>query len=444
MSSATPSSQQSVHPLRVRDFRLLWIGESVSLLGDQFYIIALPWLVLQVTGNALALGTIMALASVPRALFMLIGGAYVDRFSPRAVMFASNLVRMVLVALFALLVLTDAIQLWMLYALALAFGVGDAFYFPAESAIVPALLEDDQLEMGNTLTQGVATLSMFVGPVLAGVVIAVLAGSDTASTPGLEGIGVAFGLDAFSFLASLVTLWMMRHQHSESAEKEPNVLASIKGGLAYVWEDDILRGLFILLVALNLFVIGPFDIGVPVLAKRNLAEGAAAFGILMSAYGGGALLGIILAGVLPRPKPEWFGSVLLGVVGLLGIGLMLLVVSTSTPVVAAISLAMGTTMGYVNVKFMTWLQSWVEDEMMGRVMSLLMFASVGVAPVSSALAGAILNVNLVWLFVGAGAALDAVVLLSVTTPTVRRMGLAAEEREKNKTIAEAVHTTTTK
>jgi MFS family permease len=442
LSSATPSAQKSVHPLRVRDFRLLWIGESISLLGDQFYLIALPWLVLQVTGNALALGTIMALASVPRALFMLIGGAYVDRFSPRAVMFASNLVRMVLVALFALLVLTNAIQLWMLYALALAFGVGDAFYFPAESAIVPALLEDDQLEMGNTLTQGVATLSMFVGPVLAGVVIAVFAGSGDGSTPSMEGIGIAFGLDALSFLGSLVTLWMMRHQHSESADKESNVLASIQGGLAYVWEDDILRGLFILLVALNLFVIGPFDIGVPVLAKRNLAEGAAAFGILMSAYGGGALLGIILAGVLPRPKPEWFGGVLLGVTGLLGICLMLLVVSTSTPVVAAISLAMGTTMGYVNVKFMTWLQSWVEDKMMGRVMSLLMFASVGVAPVSTAIAGAVLNVNLVWLFIGAGVAMDAVVLFSVMTPTIRRMGLAAEEREKNKGISEVVHSTT--
>jgi MFS family permease len=242
----------------------------------------------------------------------------------------------------------------------------------------------------------------------------------------------------------LVTLWMMRPQESESADKESNVLASIQGGLAYVWENDILRGLFILLVAINLFVLGPFDVGVPVLADRNLAEGAAAFGILMSAYGGGALLGIILAGVLPRPKPERFGIVLLGVVGLLGIGLMLLVVSTSTPIVAAISLAMGTTMGYVNVKFMTWLQSWVEDKMMGRVMSLLMFASVGVAPVSSALAGVVLNIDLVWLFVGAGAAMDAVVLISLLTPTVRRMGLAAEERESNKVIGEAAHSTTTK
>ena len=130
MSQASSTAQKPVNPLRVRDFRLLWIGESVSLLGDQFYLIALPWLVLQMTGSALALGTVLALASIPRALFMLIGGAFVDRFSPRSVMFASNLIRMILVGLLALLVLMGSIQLWMLYVLALAFGTADAFYLP--------------------------------------------------------------------------------------------------------------------------------------------------------------------------------------------------------------------------------------------------------------------------------------------------------------------------
>src|SRR5215204_3112264 len=107
--------QKPASPLSVRNFRLLWIGESISLLGDQFYMIALPWLVLQLTGSALALGTVMALAAIPRALFMLIGGALVDRFSPRAVMFASNFVRLVLVALLSALVLTSNIQIEMLY-----------------------------------------------------------------------------------------------------------------------------------------------------------------------------------------------------------------------------------------------------------------------------------------------------------------------------------------
>src|SRR5215470_10467588 len=90
------NAEKPASPLGVRNFRLLWIGEGISLLGDQFYLIALPWLVLQLTGSALALGTILALASIPRAIFMLIGGAFVDRYSPRSVMIWSNAARFVL------------------------------------------------------------------------------------------------------------------------------------------------------------------------------------------------------------------------------------------------------------------------------------------------------------------------------------------------------------
>src|SRR5450755_2720032 len=116
MSNVVESTNQKpAGPLSIRNFRLLWIGESISLLGDQFYMIALPWLVLQLTGSALALGTVLALAGIPRALFMLIGGAFVDRFSPRSVMITSNFVRLLLVALLSALVLTNSIRIEMLY-----------------------------------------------------------------------------------------------------------------------------------------------------------------------------------------------------------------------------------------------------------------------------------------------------------------------------------------
>jgi MFS family permease len=144
MTTVTEENVQKLaSPLSVRNFRLLWIGESISLLGDQFYMIALPWLVLQLKGSTLALGTIMALASIPRALFMLVGGAFVDRFSPRAVMIVSNFARLVLVALLSALVLTNTIQIEMLYVFALAFGLADAFYYPAQTAIVPQLLSEE-------------------------------------------------------------------------------------------------------------------------------------------------------------------------------------------------------------------------------------------------------------------------------------------------------------
>src|SRR5262245_3866669 len=163
METATEVNiQKPISPLSVRNFRLLWIGEGISLLGDTFYLIALPWLVLQLTGSALALGTILVLASIPCAVFTLVGGALVDRYSPRSVMIWSNVARFVLVALLSALVLNNATQMWMLYALAFAFGLADAFYFPAQIAIVPQVLSEDQLQAGNTFVQGTAQLSLFL------------------------------------------------------------------------------------------------------------------------------------------------------------------------------------------------------------------------------------------------------------------------------------------
>lgn len=418
------STQKSGSPLSVRNFRLLWIGESISLLGDQFYMIALPWLVLQLTGNALALGTVLALAGIPRALFMLIGGAFVDRLSPRTVMIASNLTRLMLVALLSILVLTNNIRLEMLYLFALAFGLADAFFFPAQTAIVPQLLAEDQLQAGNTFIQGTAQLSIFLGPVLAGGLIALLGNTTTPNdTPSLQGIGIAFAIDSLSFLASLACLVLMRVPGTKKQqEQQQNVIESIKDGFIYVWGRPVLRVLFMFTVAINFLVIGPVVVGIPVLADTRLAEGAAAFGIIMSAYGGGALLGIILSGVLPSLKPEHFGSVLLLLLSSLGIGLLLMPLFASTPIVSTVMLVMGVANGYVNIMFITWLQKRIPQELMGRVMSLLMFSSVGLAPVSNALAGAMLQLNLNVLFIGAGMTMTAFSLLSILLPVVRQMG----------------------
>jgi MFS family permease len=133
MTDTLSLEQKPAHVLRNHNFRLLWIGEGISLLGDQFYLIALPWLVLSLTGNPLAVGTVLAMAGIPRALFMLVGGALTDRFTPRKLMINSNLARMILTGLLAALVMANLIQLWMLYVSALLFGFVDAFFFPAQT-----------------------------------------------------------------------------------------------------------------------------------------------------------------------------------------------------------------------------------------------------------------------------------------------------------------------
>src|SRR5258708_2411722 len=116
--------------LQGRNFRLLWIGQGTSLLGDQFYLVALPWLVLRLTGDPRGWGPVLALAGLPRALLMWVGGAITDRFSPPAIMLISDFARLFLTALLTVLVLTGQVQLWLLYILAIAFGTVSGFFLP--------------------------------------------------------------------------------------------------------------------------------------------------------------------------------------------------------------------------------------------------------------------------------------------------------------------------
>jgi MFS family permease len=296
-----PSSRS---PFAVRDFRLLWLGEAISSLGDQFALIALPWLALVLTGSALALGGVLALMAVPRALLMVVGGVSVDRFSPRLVMLGSNGVRLIAVSVLGVVVIAGGAQLWMLYAFALVFGVADAFFFPAQTSIVPELVEPDQLQRANGVVQGTQQATILVGPAVAGVVIAALgAGGSSAST---GGIGVALLVDAATFLVSLLTLWLIRPR-AHQAEEHPSILESIREGMRFIWRSPGLRAVILVSLAGNLFIVGPFEVGMPFIAYSRLPEGAAAFGIVMAAFGGGSLLGLVIASVLPAPRPSRLG-----------------------------------------------------------------------------------------------------------------------------------------
>ena len=404
--------------LRNRNFRLLWIGEGISLLGDQFYMIALPWLVLSLTGNALAVGTVFAVAGIPRALFMLIGGALTDRFTPRKLMIGSNLARMVLTGLLAVLVLTNLIQLWMLYMLALLFGLADAFFFPAQTSMVPRLISKEELQQGNAIIQGTAHLSLFVGPVLAGVVISLL---DRGATHSTSGIALAFGLDSLSFLASITMLGMMRieNAHGSTETTESGVFASIREGLLYVWDDATLKLVFAITMGLNLLINGPFAVGIPVIARARFPEGAAAFGLIMSLFGGGALLGTVLSGILPKPSRKLLGTVSLSLLSLMGIGLAVIGFAPTMYIAATAALMMGTANGYANIMMITWLQQKVAPQMMGRIMSLVMFAAIGLNPVSTALAGALIGLNAAILLVCAGIFMTVFTLSAAFSSAVR-------------------------
>jgi MFS family permease len=414
------TAQRPRSPFALRDFRLLWLGEAISTLGDQFVLIALPWLALVLTGSALALGGVLALMAVPRALLMLVGGVSVDRLSPRRVMLASNVVRLATVAGLGLVVAAGAVELWMLYAFALVFGVADAFFFPAQTSIVPELVEPEQLQQANGIVQGTAQATVLIGPAVAGLVIAAL-GTDGVGVD-LRGVAAALLLDAVSFLASIATLWLIRGRHQAPTETT-SVVEAIREAVRFVWDWPTLRAIVALSLLANLLIVGPMEVGLPVLAYVRLPEGAAAFGVIMSAFGGGSLIGYVAGATLPSPRPAALGSVVMVVLGTSGLGIAALALVDTTVVAAALAALSGAALGYGNLLGITWIQSRIPQQLMGRVMSLLMVGSMGLIPVSELVAGAVVQVSLEGLLAVAGIGMTLVTLAALRSAHIRGLGL---------------------
>jgi MFS family permease len=384
--SANPASAKSAeHPLRDARYRLWLIGGTISLLGDQFYLVALPWLVLQQTGSALAMGTVMTAGAIPRALLMLMGGAVSDRISARRILMATAMARTLCVAVIGVLVWLRFLRMWELYSLAVTFGVADAFAGPSQTAYLPSLLKREQLVAASSVGQSTAQLTTIVGPVPAGFVIKRL------------GVAWAFFLDAISFLFIIGALWKLPDPPKSQTGRKA-VWHSIAEGIAYVRNDIPLRSLMLLATIMNFCIAGPISIGLAYLTKTRFGS-PAVFGIVISAVAAGGLFGALLAGVWKIRKRGLLILVVSMVLGLcLGsIGLLGKVWS-----IASVLLVMGVAAGMVNVHIGAWAMQRIDAAMRGRAASVLMLASYGITPISLAVAGFLVSWNLKFMFLLAG------------------------------------------
>lgn len=422
------------------NFRWMTGGAFLSMLGDQFTLIALPWLVLQMTGDTLVLGTVLALISVPRALFILIGGALVDRHSPKQVLMISKYVNLALLGALAGLVLAGSLTLWMVYALSLGIGLATAFSIPAGTAMMPHVVARHELQAANGVNLGLRQLTMFLGPLLAGLLIA-LFGDASAARAGIDsgqggaranatGIGLAFALDALSFAVSAWTLSKVQ-MHGQvqvhggvatPTAPPPAVLTSVAQGLVHFWRDRELRTCFLYWSAIALFIMGPIHIAIPVLASSTPQLGAAAFGIIVGAHGAGTLLGMVVSGMVPRLRIGSLGMTILAFDAIIGALFMPMGLITAVRQGAMLMLAIGLLGGFMQVSVFTWIQQRVPPALIGRAMSLFMFIFTGLAPISAAITGWLMkSVTLTQLFAASGGTLVVLAALAFVLTPMRRV-----------------------
>jgi len=290
--------------------------------------------------------------------------------------------------------LLKVISLWHLFLLAAAFGTLDAFFSPAMKALIPALLNEENLLTGNSLLQATNMLTKFIGPSVAGLLVAV------------AGMAWAFGLDTISFLFVTACLLLMRTRRIviPSADGRKSVggrkmLTSIRDGVRYTLKEPAIRSMIIIISVIESACAGPFTVGLASLANTRFSGGAKAFGIMLSTLGGGFLLGTLIAGVFKRSRlglATFLGAFAMGT-GVLGLGL-----APNLFVACILLTLMATVGGCLQVLNAVWFQTRSDPQMLGRVMSVVMLFSFGLTPLSYVIAGALVKISLTGMFVGSG------------------------------------------
>jgi MFS family permease len=357
--------------LRERPFRLLFLGQAVSLLGDGMVGVALAFAVLEETGSASDLGIVLAARTVPLVAFLLVGGVWADRLPRRALMVTTDLIRLAAHGLMAALLIAGEPGVWALAVLAAIAGAASAFFNPAISGIMPAVVSAERLQQANALrglTEGVGRIA---GPALAGVLVVAV------------GPGWALAVDAATFGVSAAFLAAIRMPTHVPAESR-SFVADLRDG----WDDFRSRTWLWTTVGSttfgNMMFAAYFVLG-PLVADRDLG-GAGAWALIASAFGIGLLVGGI---VLLQMDPQRPALVATLAVALYTFPLAFLAIPTAAIVTAAAALLAGAGLAVANNLWETTQQRHVPPELLSRVSSYDWFGSLAAVPIGMLLWGPI-------------------------------------------------------
>jgi DHA3 family tetracycline resistance protein-like MFS transporter len=379
-------------PLREREFRLLWSGMCVSLLGDGAFLVALAWQVYALSDTATAMSLVGIAMTIPTIVFLLIGGVASDRFDRRRIMLGADLLRGAAVGLLALLSLTGALELWHIVGLVVLYGTGAAFFAPAFDAIVPELLPADKLGQANALDQLVRPIALrLAGPAIGGVVV------------GAFGAGTAFALDALSFCVSAAALLAMRPGAARAASAATagatSVVRDLRAGWGFVRRRSWLWATFASAAIAYLLFMGPVEVLLPLVVKNELGGGATELGLVFAAGGLGSVACAVAIGQRGIPRRDiTFMYVVwtLATLAVAGYGIAASIWQLMLACLVFNGLETAGTIVWATAK-----QRHVPVDMLGRVSSLDWLISIGLLPLSFALTGPVsaaigVRATLVW------------------------------------------------
>ncbi|MFJ8589525.1 MFS transporter [Streptomyces sp. NPDC093595] len=399
-------------------FAHLFIGQSLSVLGDRVSFVATPIAVLSVGGSASDVGLVAAAGLLPMLLFTLVGGVWADRFRRHRIMLVSDVVRCVVQGLLAILLLTDVAQISHLVLLMIVFGIADAFFMPACAGLMPLIVGPDRLREANALRGFVQSSTLVLGPALAGGLVV------------LAGAGGALALDALTFAVSVAFLARLRPRATAPEGAQPSARATFLGELrtgwvqvrsrTWVWSGMTAAAIYHVVVLPSLYVIGP------VLAEREWG-GAEAWSVVLAAYGVGCVTGDVCAYRLKVTRPMALAAAALAVAACQAI---IIGSGGSLALIATLEAVTGVAASLFFVLWQTALQTHVPQSALSRVASCDYLLSTGLMPLGLALAGPASE------SLGLKATLYAMTIIAVPAalgllcvPAVRRLPAQASDTE---------------
>lgn len=366
-----------LEPLRERDFALLAVGFTVSLLGDGFFFIALAWQVYELSNVPTALSLVGLAWTLPLTAFLLLGGVLTDRTDRRRLMVAADLLRAAAIGAIGLLSVLGLLELWHVVVLIALVGVGDAFFNPASTAIVPDLLPEGQLAQANALLGLLRPLMLrLAGPAVAGVLVAV------------AGPGPAFLADAASFLVSAAAIGAIRRRPAHRAATGVGLrhtLREVGEGFAFVRANPWCWATLLAAMLSLLVFFGPVEVLVPYLIKNRLALGPDALGSVFAVGGVSSILTALVIGQTGLPGRRITAMYLAWAVGVALFAVYGVMTSLWQALVVGFLTAGLFQLG--QIVWTTLLQQLVPRHLLGRVSSLDWLVSTGLVPISFALTG---------------------------------------------------------
>ncbi|GCE31845.1 MFS transporter [Dictyobacter alpinus] len=392
---------QAFPALQHRNFRLFWFGQLISLIGTWMQTTGQSWLVLQLTHNSLALGTVGALQFLPVLLFTLFGGVLADRLPKRRVLFGTQTFACVLATTLFVLYITHTVQIWHVYTLAFLLGINNSIDMPTRQAFVVEMVGRKALGNAVALNSSVFNMAKIVGPGVAGLIIARF------------GEGPLFLGNAISFIPVLICLFLLDPAKLFAGKPQKNAeqvgpLKSLHEGLNYVWRTPAIFLIIAVVGIVSLFGIN-FNVVEPLVSTDLLHQGAQGFGLLSSSFGIGALIGA-LSIATGHKNPNFKKMLTRAAFFCIGLGL----VGFSHNYLLSLALAMVT--GFCMITFTaaanTALQTVAPDHLRGRVMSVYMLVFNGTTPIGNLFTGwlaGVIGISLT-LIVNAAISLVAVII----------------------------------